>query len=268
MASTTNPLLKQAFWTPKYVTANKILTGTDSGTVWTNPNATANVTLTLPKATGSGITYGFVQVNAHSMSIAPLTGDTIRGLAASTSFTLTNGSTVTLISVQSGYWDVFPSYFPDGITTGPGGSTLGGIVNFTGTPELNGVAMFQSGTFTGTLTGMTSTTTGTFHYAIVGNICTVSLANATNVSGTSNSTTLTMTGLPAVCQPATQQPIIPCLVEDNGIGYMALAFVQQSGTVTFYKQVVSGSSITLSANAFTASGAKGMDSTVLTYSLQ
>jgi hypothetical protein len=265
MASTTNPLLKQAFWTPKYVTANKILTGTDSGTVWANPNATANVTLTLPKATGSGITYGFVQVNAHSMSIAPLTGDTIRGLAASTSFTLTNGSTVTLITVQSGYWDVFPSYFPDGITTGPGGSTLGGIVNFTGTPELNGVPMFQSGSFTGTLTGMTATTTGTVKYAIVGNLCNL-LASFT---GTSNAATMTLTGLPAACIPTTAQ-FIPCIVENNGLALQGAALLAAASSVITFALAET----TLVANfieyaqAFTATGTKGLDELSLTYSLQ
>ena len=151
----------------------------------------------------------------------------------------------------------------------PTGSSKGaGTLNVQNGYYLNGALLTTSGTFTGTLTGVSATTTGTFHYAIVGNICTVSLANASNVIGTSNSTALTMTGLPAVCQPATQQPIIPCLLEDNSIGYSGFAFVQQSGTVVFYKQVVSGSSITLGATSFTSSGSKGIDSTVLTYSLQ
>jgi hypothetical protein len=249
MASTTNPLLKQAFWTPKYATANKILTGTDSGTVWANPNATANVTLTLPKATGSGITYGFVQVNAHSMSIAPLTGDTIRGLAASTSFTLTNGSTVTLISVQSGYWDVFPSYFPDGITTGPGGSTLGGVVNFTGTPELNGVQIFNSGSFTGTLTGCTTAPTATIKWWQSGALVTLIIPGLT---ATSNTTSCTITGVPAALQvtgPNQSNNSIP-FIEDNSVITYGVASV---GTViTLYKNASTSSA------SFTAAGTKGI----------
>lgn len=126
-----------------------------------------------------------------------------------------------------------------------------------------------SGTFTGTLTGVTGTVTGTFHYTIVGNICTVSLANSANVSGTSNATSMTVTGLPAACQPATQNPLVPVFVEDNGVGVLAVASIAPgSGTITFLKAVVSGTAVGFSSVGFTSSGTKGLDSTVLSYSLQ
>jgi hypothetical protein len=171
----------------------------------------------------------------------------------------------------------FGSIFVDGTQTW----ALGYAATETGSPtpvltwSTSGIVTFpaqggsvQSGTFTGTLTGMTGTTTGTFHYTIAGNVCTVSLANSSNVTGTSNSTSMTMTGLPAVCQPATQQPIVTCFLEDNGTGALATALIQQSGTIQFFKAVVSGTVVGFSSTGFTASGSKGMDSTVLTYSLQ
>lgn len=155
--------------------------------------------------------------------------------------------------------------------TWSGTHVFSGTINATGANgyELNGVAQFQSGTFLGTLTGMSSTTTGTFHYTIAGNICTISLANAANVTGTSNANTMTLTGLPAVCQPATQYPCVPCFLEDNGTGALGAAQLSAgSGTIQFLKAVVSGSAVGFSSAGFTTSGAKGMDSTVITYSLQ
>lgn len=148
-----------------------------------------------------------------------------------------------------------------------GGSEGVGTINATGY-YLNGVNQLQSGSFTGTITGCTTVVTGTFHYTIANNICTISLANLTNVTGTSNSTSMTLTGLPAVCQPATQQPLCLCIVEDNSVAALALALIIQSGTVTFFKATFPAGVLSISSSGFTGSGTKGMDSTVLTYSLQ
>ena len=138
-----------------------------------------------------------------------------------------------------------------------------------------GLPAFKNGTFTGTVTGVSTTTTGTFHYTIAGNLCVISLANSANVVGTSNANTLTVTGLPSICQPATQQPFVQCCVEDAGTLVGAMAYIQQSSVITFYKAVTTGTpilgdpgSLGFSNTAFTTSGQKGMDSTCFTYSLQ
>ena len=152
-----------------------------------------------------------------------------------------------------------------------GGNEGAGTVNATNY-YLNGVLVLQTGTFTGTLTGCTTAPTATFHYAIAGNVCVVSLANPANLTATSNTDTLTITGLPAVCQPATQQPIISCVVADNGLLVQGAALVQQSGTITFFRaslvSAAAGAAISYASNTFMTSGTKGMDSTILTYSLQ
>ncbi len=162
------------------------------------------------------------------------------------------------------------SGWSSGLTINPstGNLTVAGNLNITsGQLQLNGVNQFQSGTFAGTLTGFSGTApSGTFHYTIAGNICTVSLANPSNVSGTSNATTMTLTGLPSVCQPAVQQPAMPCTLVDNNQFVAGAASVFQSGTVTFYRLVAATG--VYSATGFTASSTKGMDSTVFTYSLQ
>jgi len=56
----------------------------------------------------------------------------------------------------------------------------------------------DTGTFTGTLTGMTATTTGTINFAKMGNL--VLLHTEAAITGTSNTTAMTMTGVPAELQ--------------------------------------------------------------------
>jgi hypothetical protein len=97
------------------------------------------------------------------------------------------------------------------VGTPSGGNEGAGTVNATNY-YLNGVLLVQTGTFIGTLTGMTTTVTGTFTYTIVGNTCTLSAS----FNGTSNSTSMTLTGIPAVCQPATQRQFVPVTLFDNG----------------------------------------------------
>jgi hypothetical protein len=160
MASTTNPL-KQAFSTPKAVTANKTLTGTDSGTAWTNTNATGSITFTLPKAAVgltsvvSGLTYQFLVNAAHNIVITPKTGDTIRGLAAGGSLTLsTVGQVVQLEQIASGFWDIVA------------GNTFGSINTF------SGPSTFQAEVFIEPTTGVTS-------LAVIGN----GVQNAVGITG-------------------------------------------------------------------------------------
>jgi hypothetical protein len=137
------------------------------------------------------------------------------------------------------------------------------------------IPRFIIGTWIGTVTGVSTVTTGLFGYDIVGNTCILSMANQSNVIGTSNSNTLTVTGLPSVCQPLTQQPFVQCCVEDGSDLVGAMAFIQQSSTIVFYKAITTGTpilgdpgSLGFSQTSFTTSGNKGMDSTMLTYSLR
>jgi len=58
----------------------------------------------------------------------------------------------------------------------------------------------DGGTFTITYTGMNAATTGTATWARIGSVC---MLNLPALTGTSNATSFTMTGLPAAIQPAT-----------------------------------------------------------------
>lgn len=110
------------------------------------------------------------------------------------------------------------------------------------------------GTFTGTLTGMTASTTGTYNYQRIGKWAFV--WRETALTGTSNSTAMTMTGLPSVIQPAFAVKVgLADVLTNNGITNLQGVASINGGTVTFLLSSVSGSSII--TGIFTNSGTKG-----------
>lgn len=118
-------------------------------------------------------------------------------------------------------------------------------------------ATSSTGFFTATLTGMTSTTTGNVNWRRNGSL--VTLYPAGNITGTSNTTALTMTGLPAAIQPAAEQ-LVPCWgVANAGNSVFCQADVQTSGTIVFGVPTAFGSAGMLAnATGFTASASKGV----------
>lgn len=110
-----------------------------------------------------------------------------------------------------------------------------------------------TGNFTGTLTGMTAGTTGTVEYRLVGKQ--VTLFITANITGTSNTTAMTMTGLPAIVQP-TNAKVARCFnITDTGNIACGQASVA-AGTITFLLDAVSGTYIL--TKTFTAAGFKGL----------
>jgi hypothetical protein len=100
---------------------------------------------------------------------------------------------------------------------------------------------------------MTSATTGTVQYRISNNVVTLFFQGA-GITGISNSTSMTMTGLPSAVWPIQQRAVIDNII-DNSIVYCPdLAAVGTSGTITFNK--ISGT--TYLATGFTNSGIKGL----------
>jgi hypothetical protein len=119
----------------------------------------------------------------------------------------------------------------------------------------------RTGSFTATLTGMTGATTGLVYYAVSGSIVTLS---CTALTGTSNSTVMTMTGLPAALQPASQYQAIPVNLENGTADILGMAYVTPGGgTISFYPSVASG----WNNATFAATGTKGLTLFSLTYSL-
>ncbi len=111
-----------------------------------------------------------------------------------------------------------------------------------------------TGTFTGTGTGFSGSPTCTINWAVNGNH--VDLNWASVLTGTSNATTFTITGLPAFLAPATSQAWNP-VVEDSGafaVGYMSI----NSTTISFGKGLSS-------VGGFTASGTKAFGNASQTF---
>lgn len=92
---------------------------------------------------------------------------------------------------------------------------------------------WETGTFTGTLTGCTTSPTATITYVLANGV--VTLSWATNLSGTSNAPTKTITGLPAALYPARTINQV-AMTGDNGGAYAAaLMQLDTSGVMNFYK---------------------------------
>jgi len=117
------------------------------------------------------------------------------------------------------------------------------------------VAVTLSGNFTGTLTGCTTSPTGNFIYRKVNNI--VTLWTLVNTTGTSNTTAMTITGLPAEIRPQAQV-IVPCgEIVDNSISVLGGVAVGTGGAMTFEVATVSGTKVV--PGVFTNSGTKGLN---------
>ena len=112
-------------------------------------------------------------------------------------------------------------------------------------------SQYVSGTFTATLTGFTSTVTGTVRYLIKGNM--VTLRVPSSISGSdSDATSFLMTGIPAVAHiGAAVKFAVPCVCIDNALNVNAWAFSGAQGTISFRTNDTS-------AAGWTASGTKGL----------
>ncbi len=108
-----------------------------------------------------------------------------------------------------------------------------------------------------TLSGVTASVTGTAFYTIVGNVVTLDLPA---LSGTSNATGKTYTGLPSAIKPTTQK-VFSCATKDNGGSYAAaIGLVRTDGVIEFFASVGSA--------PFTNSGACSIQSVSVSYTLK
>ena len=118
-------------------------------------------------------------------------------------------------------------------------------------------SVVTSGTFTGTLTGMTAGVTTPFSWTKYSNPLVpgggIVLLTATAQTGTSNATSFTITGLPSAIQP-TGTFVTPTFVLTDASGTTLADAVISGSTITMRKW----SSVTsLSSSGWTNSGTKG-----------
>lgn len=127
--------------------------------------------------------------------------------------------------------------------------------NATDAPTItfNGESYNETGTFTGTLTGMSASTTRSFRYYLNNGIVTLRFAtvDVNAFTGTSNTTAMTLTGLPAAITP-------------TGIACFSTAYLTDNGSLKGGYGSVSGTTISFGVGidnnltGFTSSGTKGL----------
>ena len=204
-------------------TTSYTILASDNGELFTQ--ASGVVAFTLPDAAtvGNGFKVSFLGVIDDTASQINLTvtragSDTITtdGTGTVTSFGLAPGGTATVISNGSNWLAIVAG---------------------------------QSGSFTGTITGYAASLTPTIFWRKTAGWVTLSLYS--NTTGTSNATTMTMTGLPAAVTPANQDTEVLCILHDNGADVHGFATIDQSAnTISF--------GIFPGIGGFTASAAKGL----------
>ena len=110
--------------------------------------------------------------------------------------------------------------------------------------------------FTGTATGMTTSPTGSIKYSVSNSVVTL---NIPDILGTSNATTFTVTGMPAEIRPRETTQWMPIRITDNGVIGVGIVRINTSGDLDFKVNVGGGT--------FTGSGSKGVNGSVITFSL-
>lgn len=118
------------------------------------------------------------------------------------------------------------------------------------------VATQENGTYTGTLTGLTTSPTTTVSYRRAGGLVVLTYSD---VSGTSNTTALSMTGMPAAIRPAAARQGIYVTVLENGTQQVGRVTVNTSGDLTY--------SVGAAGGVFTNSGSKGAIAATIAYML-
>jgi hypothetical protein len=143
--------------------------------------------------------------------------------------------------------------------TGPNWILVGGGIG-------GGALTPNFGSFTGTLTGCTTSPTTSVNWYSVGKLIVMSIGSLT---GTSNTTSMSVTGLPGGLQPPTLDQFTTALsLEDNGANVLGVARVTPgSASIVLSRGLVSGTQVQVSSTGFTASGTKGCNLTTFWYFL-
>lgn len=119
-----------------------------------------------------------------------------------------------------------------------------------------GTGILREGSYTGTGTGFTVSPTGTFKYAIAGKSVTLDIVQ---LAGTSNATTLTVTGAPAEIFPSADKDVYLKVADNGGSAVIGLARIKTTGVIEVYA--------TISGGAFTAAGTKTLGAASISYTL-
>lgn len=265
-AANTNPIVLDYrgecnLWIPpnvsyKYVLAPPSDTDPPTASIWTVDDVVSSQLITLYGGVDTGSVNAYV-LNFDANFNAYTDGTVIYWLPTNTntgpSTLNVNGLGAIAIVDQNG-----DPLVAGAITAGQ----IANVIYLSGEWQLLATSIVAAGSFTGTLTGFGSAVTGTVYYRVVGGI--VTLWTLADITGTSNSTSMTMTGLPVVVRPGGAFRTVLCAVTDNTQAEMCgMAIVAASGSITFRiaKTDAIANYVQYIAAGFTAGGTKGIDST-------
>jgi len=126
----------------------------------------------------------------------------------------------------------------------------------TASSDTNTLDYYKEGIFAVTGVGFSDATppTVSWVYNRVGKTVTIVAAA---LSGTSNATTFSVTGLPEETRPSAQRVCFIRTRDSGGVWSLGMIFINTDGTATIHK--------TPNADAFTASGAKAIATTMISY---
>jgi hypothetical protein len=147
-----------------------------------------------------------------------------------------------------------------------GGATFaGGIASVTSISS----GWFESGTYTATLTGCTTSPTTTVRWTRIGNRVWL---DWDDVAGTSNANTMTLTGMPAGIRPTRNKGLIRTWVQNGGATCAGLLYLETSGVMNFYPEVIDTSvggftDSLVYSTTFVGSGTKGLFSIGICYDI-
>lgn len=182
------------------------------------------------------------------------------GDPAQTAFIKINNNFGQLFGTSAGVTFGPPPFPPGGVAVTINAAAGSPALVVTGGIVLDGFTVMQTGTFTATATGIASgTTTGTAVWRILfGKVC---VLNIPIFTGPSNSTSFTVTGLPATIQPATLSTHFAVGAADNSVevGSATVTVNAGSGTLIY--------GLNGSTTGWTATGGKSGGFCTLVYLL-
>lgn len=224
------------FWTLpnvayKFVLAPSNDTDPPTNPIWTVDNIVSAVLLTLYGGVDTGIANAYV-LNFSAPFASYVNGIVIYWLPNQTN---TGPSTLNVNGLGA-----LPIVDQNGVALTAGqiiGNQIATVILIGGQWRLQSSAL-ATGSFTATLTGMVAGTTGTVNYKISGGLCT--LYTTGNIIGVSNTTGMSMTGIPVQCRPIVQRNVLCSDLTDNSIAVIGAVGVGTGGAAIFAPFAVSG----------------------------
>ena len=181
----------------------------------------------------------------------------VTGVSNATSFSQGQYVYVSAGFPTTGPYQVMLSYGTTVVLSANSNSVQSGItleINSSVFAEFTDTVGAETGSFTATSIGMSPEVSVLASYQRVGNAVTITIPT---ITGTSNSTSFSITGIPASIRPTGLRQVFGSSQDNGGAFVLCNANVQSSGTISVFANAQGG--------AFTASGTKTWSQQTITY---